>query len=821
MTIIYTFDHSRNESFGGKADSLSTLYKQGFNVPKGFIIPASTIDKIFTSFSQNIYMPAEEKRVFVDTCSSHFTPLIENSWSEVKRFFTEGAKVAVRSSINLEDGSLFSFAGQFATVLNVSDFDGFATAVLEGIASTYNQVALAYCNNNGIDYNLLRVNLVVQEMVDPDHAGVCFTVNPLTGNEKEILIESINGLGENLVQGTATPSSYRVNWYDDEITELNQIEVSSISESSIRKIVTEALKIQELYGYPVDIEWAIKNDELFILQARPMTAIRFQTQYDWTNADLKDGGISSEIATPFMYSLYERAFESTMSSYLKSVKIHPPYTPEKWFTQYMLYSYWNLSAVKDGVKKIPGFIEREFDNDLGIEPQYEGKGHITKTNIKSIANGIQVLLALKKSIKNKIKNADIELADLSKIVAKYRNLDVQNLSDSELLDTVKTLIKEDFIRVEGMYFEMIYTNSNNTTLFKEYLEKKNKSGAIDYLKLITGLQNISHLRPSYELWKLSRKIRGSEHKSYYLDHSTEEICDSFMNADGFPFRNEIAAIIEKYSYKSEKELQISVPNWDQNPMQVFSTLSNFVNKQDSESIIEQNEKQHEFFENELAKVHSKKLRTEILKHRKLLWLREEYRDTSSKMYGNIRSLFYEIGTRLVERKMVANIDDIFFLTPESIFDLFEGNFANHLETIRKNSIIFKGFRNFDRPNEIWVEQLQNVRKTSKSSKLLNGIACSSGLIEGEAFVAHSVTDAERMPEGMILVTKFTDPAWTVYFSKIRGLITETGGMLSHGAIISREYGIPAILAVPDALKLIKTGDKIRINGSDGSIEILK
>ena len=120
-------------------------------------------------------------------------------------------------------------------------------------------------------------------------------------------------------------------------------------------------------------------------------------------------------------------------------------------------------------------------------------------------------------------------------------------------------MKEDFIRLEGTYFEMIYTNSNNTTLFKELLDKKNKSGAIDYLKLITGLQNISHLRPSYELWELSRLIRHSEHKSFYLDRSSEEICDTYLNTKAeFPFRSEIEAIIKKYSYKSEKELNILV-----------------------------------------------------------------------------------------------------------------------------------------------------------------------------------------------------------------------------------------------------------------------
>lgn len=820
MTTLYSFDQLPDDNFGGKANSLSTLFNNGFNVPRGFVIPSSEIEAVFFSFTQNKNMPAAEKRVFMESYNEHFTPLIEDSWSKLKDFFSENTKVAVRSSINLEDGSMFSFAGQFTTVLNVSNFDEYAAAVLECIASTYNEVALSYCNNHNIDCDLLRVNLIVQEMVNPDHAGVCFTINPLTGNEKEIMIESINGLGENLVQGTATPSSYKVNWYDHTIAQLNNIEISSLEDSAIDLIVDEALKIQQHYGFPVDIEWAIRGGELYILQARPMTAIRFSSTNDWTNADLKDGGISSEIATPFMYSLYERAFESTMSPYLKSVKIHPKYTPKKWFTQFMLYSYWNLSAVKDGVQKIPGFVERDFDNDLGIEPQYEGKGHVTKTNLKSIVNGLQVLLALKKSIKEKLLNANTELARLEGILSKYRSKDFKKLSDTELTSTIQELLEKDYNRIEGTYFEIIYTNSNNTALFKELLNKKNKSGEIDYLNLITGLQNVSHLRPSYELWELSRVIRQSEFHSFFQDKSAAQLCEIYQTNGNLPFREELNKLLTKYSYKSEKELQILVSNWDQNPMQAFATLSNFLIKEDSESILLQSDFQHQIFQNELTKVDSKKLRKEILNHRRLLWLREEFRDYSSQMYGIIRNIFVELGSRLVKQNVIQEVEDIFFLYPEQILELTAGN-EEHLENIRKNKIIHSSYRNFDRPDEIWVEQVELSKKPNKSSKLLNGIACSSGVIEGKAYIARSVAEAEKMPNGMIMVTKFTDPAWTVYFSKIIGLITETGGMLSHGAIISREYGIPAILAVPDALKLIKTGDSIRMNGSDGAIEILK
>lgn len=819
MTTSYPFENLPDENFGCKANSLSTLFKNGFNVPKGFVIPSSAIEQVFVSFTQNEDMPSAEKRVFMETCSEYFTPLIEDSWSKTKAFFPENTNVAVRSSMNLKDHSEFSSTGQFSTVLDVKDFDQFASAVIECIKSAYNELALIYCANIGVDPNVLRVNIVVQEMVQPDHAGVCYTNNPLTGNEKEIMIESIDGLGENLLRGTATPSSYKVNWYDDNVVELNQVEISSLKQSSVKMIVETALKIQNLYGFPVDIEWAIKDDELFILQSRPMTSIRFITQNDWTNAELKDGGISSEITTPFMYSFFERVLETTMSPYLKSVKLHPDYTPQKWFTQFMLYSYWNLSAVKDGVKKLPGFIERDFDNNLGVKPHYEGKGHVTERNPKSIFNGIRIVLALRKSIRKKLQNAPSLLNSLEGIISKYQKLNFKELSDQELVGHIEQIIQTDFLRVDSAYFEIIYTNANYATLFKKYLARKNKTGEINYLNLISGIQNISHLRPSFELWDLSREIRDSEALSYFQSKSVTELCSAFLSNENLPFREELEALISKYGYKSEKELQILVSNWDQDPRQVFATLTNFLEKEDSASIRIQNDLQYQTFQSELAKISSSKMRKEIDKHRKLFWLKEEFRDKSCQMYGIIRSIYLELSERLLAKGVIAELNDIFYLFPEQILELFAGK-TDHLEIIRKNKIIYAGYRNFDRPNEIWVEQVVPLEAPFKSSNWHEGVACSGSIIEGTAYIAKTTAEAEKMPNGMIMVTNYTDPGWAVYFSKIKGLITETGGTLSHGAVISREYGIPAVLAVRNALKFIKTGDKLRINGANGFIEIL-
>ena len=823
MKKIIDFTEYNNENFGSKANNLSVLLQNGFNIPNGFIIPATTIQNLFSNNNKPPFDIIENEQKWLTENIQIFENLILQVWKNIQNTTSsdEIISVAIRSSANLEDGNKLSFAGMFTTILNVSNLDDFSKGFHKCLLSKYNNSVLSYCKTNKINPQLIQLNIIVQKMIDADFSGVTFSLNPLTGNAKEMIIETVAGLGENLVQGLISPNRYEINWFEDEIKIIEENKNNSISDKLLQELLKICLDIQKYYGKPQDIEWAIKNNEIFILQSRPLTAIQFDTPYDWTNANLKDGGISSEITTPFMYSLYEYVFETTMPKYLKSVNILPNYEVKKWFTQFMYYSYWNLSATKDGVKKIPGFVELEFDKNLGVEPNYEGKGHVTKTSLKSIIEGIKILFALKKSIKNTIANSKEELVVLDKIILKYKNIDLQDIKTKKLIEKLKTLFFKDYLEVEGSYFNVIYDNSNNTTLFKDAFVKKNKQNKISYLKLITGLQNLSHLQASFELWNLSREIlKNKIAKEYFITRTNENIFEEYQSGKEIPFRDIIEKFICKYKYHSEKELDILEPNWDENPKQVFVTLSAFVLRKDSESIIEQNKNQEKVFNEEFAKIKSKKLQKALKNHRFLLWLREEYRDRSSKMYHIIRKTFLEVGEILVKKNKLNNVNDIFFISPPEAIDLLEGK-NNLLNKIEKNKLICRSFRNYEKPNEIFSKKHIFHRQNSyKKNKILSGIACSFGVVEGEIYIAKTIKDAEKMPAGKIMLTKFTDPAWTVYFSKIKGLITETGGMLSHGAIISREYGIPAVLGVKNASEILKHGTKIKIDGSLGQVYIL-
>lgn len=820
VSNLIHFKHVETPNFGGKANNLAHLHKEGYNVPEGFVIPFQLINRELISIGFNEQMDSAEQAEFIK--DNKLDSLLEQIWKLIPKKIKNTSSLAIRSSANVEDGTKFSFAGQFETYLDITTIENFKEAVLKCFLSKYAPIVTSYCKRNEIAISSIQVNVIVQEFIQSDYSGVCFTVNPLTGEDTEMIIESVKGIGENLVQGIVTPSSYHFDWYKNKIKEVNKTEENNLSEKNLFLLKDECLKIQQLYGTPQDIEWVIKDNELYIVQSRPMTSIRYKVSNDWTNADLKDGGISSEVTTPFMYSLYESVFSTTLPAYLKSVHLHPKYKPEKWFNNFMLFSYWNLTATKDGVKKTPGYIERDLDEDLGVEIQYMGKGHITKTTLKSIFDGIKILLALKKSIKNTIKNADFELADIKEVIHTSKENDFLSGTNEETKKYFDQLIFNDYQKIESAYFTVIYNNANNSTLFRDLLDKKGNKYKVSYLKLVSGLDDISHLRPIEDIWKLSEKIKTETHvKDYFLKIKTDELVQCYSNQSVQFYNSELKALIDKYAHHSEKELNLLHPNWDENPKQLFNTLKTFLEDKGID-FSESHAKQVSIYKQEISKIESKKLLKEIEKYRYLLWLREEYRDHSTRFYNVIRKSLLQIGTRLVNQSIINEQYDVFFLTPKELScALVHDKNINVKDIVSKNRIRFNSFKNYDRPNEIWSNNTKNVKKVKSDLNNLKGIACSSGEITGEIYIAHTIEDAEKMPTGKIMVTKFTDPAWTVYFSKISGLITETGGMLSHGAIISREFGIPAVLGIKNITQTLKTGDKVTLNGDLGSVCIAK
>jgi pyruvate,water dikinase len=416
-----------------------------------------------------------------------------------------------------------------------------------------------------------------------------------------------------------------------------------------------------------------------------------------------------------------------------------------------------------------------------VVPTYEGDGIVTKTSIKSIWSGIRTLSAISKHVKNMESKADITMSDLLARFAKLENTDLDDKTPDEIHMLWVSFINNDYYLSETTYFSYIFCNMILSTLFKDKIKKHIPANEI--MNLMIGLSDLSHIRPVYEMWDMSRWKYSDE---------------------------EFYRFITKYKHHSQHELDISYPNWDEKPDVARAIIDSFSKLDDSQNPKEIGEKQRQKFLDMLTKIPDK-LHKDVYQLRRFLWLREEFRDVSTKSYYLIRRLTLALGRAWANSGVIDEADDIFFLTVTDI----EGR--NRLkETANKNKKYYISFVNFKNPNEVGNRHVAIYGKPD-GAMILKGVPCSGETITATARVIENIHDADRLEQGDILVTKCTDPAWTAVFSKLGGVITETGGLLSHAAVVSREYGISCILVVKNATDVIKDGDIITMDSKTGEI----
>ena len=349
----------------------------------------------------------------------------------------------------------------------------------------------------------------------------------------------------------------------------------------------------------------------------------------------------------------------------------------------------------------------------------------------------------------------------------------------------------------------------------------------DYLTLLANIDNISHLLPFYDMWDITRKIRSDKEAfSYWQQKSAGEI-EEDLNGDKF-FIPEVRKLIEDYGYHSDKELDVSYPCYSEEPSTVIGMVRDMTALDDSFSPSEDKERGKREFDAIMAKLKPevssgkyKKIETKVAKMRKMLWWREEYRDISTRFYYMIRIYTVRLADTLVSEGVIDSQDDIWFIKVGDIWDHLEGKKSGEdlKDLVRKNRIYYDVYRNYISENEIGHD-FHAVRSDTEDKNVLQGLGANNGMLKGTARVIEDFSEIGRLKEGDILVTRFTDTGWTPKFAILSGIVTEYGGILCHAAIVSREYGIPAIVACKDAMAKIKDGDTIEMDGATGKVRIL-
>lgn len=860
--MLYPFDAFLEEELplpGRKAESLLNMLRLQLPVPPGAcILPSAYAAFIETHQQGSVLERFWQGQLSSAELEQMLAPLplpaaLHVSLAEFLAHYPDQFW-AVRSSGLLEDLEDASFAGLYLTRLNVSGQADIEAAIKACWLSQYHPRVQQYIQSKALDPRRLQMGVILQVMIPAEKSGVVFTVNPLKGRDTEMLVEAVYGLGEALVSGAVTPDQYAYDWQTGVFSVVRtglqtrqwvalpeppftawkalsetQSTQPVLTQTEAEALAALALRVQQACGYPVDLEWVYANQQFWLVQSRPITRFHYQEiAGEWTTADFKDGGVSSSVCTPLMWSLYDFIWERTLPAYLRKTGLLAQEAEGVlWGDMFFGRPYWNVGAVKAGLRSLPGFVEREFDTDLGIEPSYQGLGYVTPVNPSTLWQGFKVLTALQASFRHRLRYCE-QYAPRQRqrleILAQY---DTSSWSDAQFFDFYKHLILSDYFICESSYFYLIFDNSNVTTLFKDAL--KPYRAEVNYLNLISGLRNVSHLQQNFALWDLSRAIREKpEALKYWSETPVRELCADWKALRPRPWMSEVSQFIRDFGYHSTRELDLRVPRYREDPSFVFERLKQLLPLGPEHDPRILNARQYQAFEQERERLKRlvpfwkrNRLLEELERLRSFLWWREELRDLSSRMYERVRFFTLLLAERLVRTGQLQTTDDIFFCPIFSLLDLLAGKVdGSDLQSmIEKKRCYYESFRHFKNPNEIGSRYTGNSEQIATDT-CLKGVPCSPGEVIAPACVVENIFAVDRLKTGDILITRFTDPGWTPVFSQISGVATETGGLLSHAAVIAREYGIPAVLAVPGLMERVKDGQKIRLDGNRGEVELL-
>ena len=809
---------------GGKGASLARLIQRfPDSVPGGFIVTTEFFKRyIFPSVSQ---AKGDVKSAVAGLAlPDDGVKLIQSAYSGLG----DNVSVAVRSSATAEDLPDASFAGQQDTYLNVSGFDAVTKAVVSCFASLYNQRAVSYRAKNGFDENEVQMAVVVQKMVEAKAAGVMFTADPITSDRFTIAIEAVEGLGEELVSGRKIPVTWTVK---NGIIKKRSGPEPSLTDTQVAALSSMGKKIQKEFGSPQDIEWCFDGGRFYIVQSRGITTLfpcppspdgfkrcfisvgHLQMMTDtmlplgmslW--ALMSNTVKVSEIGgRPYMEITHN--LNSPVGKSLVRLKVSNS-------DELMSSAFNQVLARKDYIRSIPKGQKSDFAMPKDVGKSITAGFSIYRKNDPSIIDGYN------RRMEAAIQNTRKGLSGLTgKAVIDYIVNDADNL--------IKGLFDPEGL---GPLMVAFFLTKPIDKAGKLLLGRDNIS--VDVSKSIKG--NITSEMGFY-VSRIADAARDFPEVIKYLETAGDSFCiDELKKLQG---GGEAAKAFEeffsRYGMRCPGEIDISKPRFAEAPGKILPTVLADIRlpRGHAEQKFLQGKKESEEAVKTLVFTARKKwgakkagkLAKQLSFYRNFLGLRESPKYYWMKRYWEYKQAIIRESEKLVREGRLRNVDDIFYLRLQELTGLFAGEYVPDYEKIDTLRADYEKYASLTPPRLIFsdgeVVEGEYNRKVPQGA--LPGLAVSSGVAEGRARVILDIKDTGKIEKGDILVTKFTDPSWTPAFISISGLVTEVGGMATHGAVITREYGLPAVVGVTDATKHIKDGDQIRVNGNMGYIEFLE
>lgn len=868
MHIISDKEPGKAEEFsiGGKAKNLFRLKQSGMPVPAFVVLPSEVLlSQLPEDVSNAGY---REVRSWIEKLDIGDAVI-----SQIVMAIGDDSYFAVRSSAVDEDSEGFSFAGQFESHLFVTKKD-LAEKIKSVWCSAFSERVYQYRKHHQLP-GQTEMAVIVQQMIDADVAGVAFGANPVTGNRSEKLINAVFGLGEGLVSGELNADQFIINGTSirSELTEkthkmafagankggvmLKELpsemkSLATLTEQQIYALGEVLDTLMNTFGSPQDIEFAIQDDQLYLLQTRPITALKpgndqTGTYILWDNSNIIESypGVTTPLTFSFISGSYELAYK-LFSAYLgvseKVIKDN-----ERVFANTLgLINgrvYYNLKTWYHMLAMLPGYSinARFMEKMMGVKEQFDIPDSYRLSKGKAwwrIAKMAVRMLFRYLSLPRK-RRAFMQLVE--ETIGRYKAIRFEDKNANELMELYlrfeKTLLLEWKAPLLNDFFAMIWFGMLQKQCDK-YMGQENPNIHND---LLCGSSDIISVEPVHRSISLAESIAANPVlKDLFISRNEHRIWHELLTNTSQEYRI-IKAGIDQYildfGERCVGELKLETVSYTQDPAKFVRILKSYVEtgittdqfSQRRESDIRENAEREigRVLKNDFYK--KWKLNRTLKNARELVSARENLRYERTRAFGIVRELFSFIGKRFYTDGIIENSQDIFYLTKEEIFGYIEGRSVTQdvksMVLLRKKE--FEDFRKQPVPSERFAtygapyhaNDFFNTDRVEKHEGALKGIGCSPGRVSGRVRVVLDPGSVSSL-NGDILVTSSTDPGWVTLFPGALGIIVERGSLLSHSAIVSREMGKPCIVSVTGLLKTLKTGDEIEMDGGTGTIRII-
>lgn len=825
MTYVTGFDQLLSiEEDGGKGHHLKQLTSYGFNVPEGAVIGASFYRDHYPappvfSYDNEADLACQCQEM---TERVRAIPLPDSFVEEVQKQLARlpsGSRYAVRSSSTYEDLAGAAFAGQHETFLNVSA-DQIAEKVRECFASLWQKHAVLYRRYQGFTQEGASMAVVIQRMIAAETAGVAFSVDPVGGNLDCVLIEGNYGIGESVVGGEAVTDSWVVNMAKREIVERRVSEkeyyvvpvehgvktrplpaeyraIPCLSDEQILAIAEMTKKIEREFQTPQDVEWAYAEGKLYILQARPQTTIPPRFTRDESAERFPDP------LTPLTWSYVEDAFNASLEHSLNLMNVHLPTRP--WFALRNCYVYGNQNAVRLLAMNKPiqlRTVDSLVDELTFIEEQFRWVMELPNAWMRDLdAYLIEI---------GRLSAAPLAAYDAVQFQQHFKELFsvakeyfLPNIAISMTQGFLTRTLLEYIAAVKGDLYEA-------QTMLKQIITASGtKTGQIN--------------RELYELAKQAKRTPG------LIGLLAEGGREALARLSHFPeFERAFASFIENYGHR-EISFDYYKPTWAEAPEVVLDLIhlaatsrkrentgkkeqvGKMVSMKATQELLALSPKPLRYFVNELVRLTLTYTYIDDLEH---------FQTTRVNLLA--RRAIGVFGSKLSQAGQLADPYDLFFLVKDELESIHSLELS--LDIREKIAIRKEAYQRACEQEPIWdlAQEAETEEESSvgEDEALLRGIPGSPGDCEGVVYIVRGPEDFAKMPDQAILVARTTNPAWTPLFYKAKGLITESGGPLSHGAVTAREVGIPAVMCVRGALKRFANGERVRLDGKRGLVQRL-